>query len=319
MTGASAVLGGLMYGFSGDASTSHLSAFLLNGAIAVGVLWIYAGALQLQSNPYSGRTAIVTGAASGLGRALAEELSRQGTWVCLADLDAEQCESVAEEIRRGGGHAEAAHVDVADADGVKRLVERCVEQRGSVDYMFNNAGLALTGQLRDCEIEDLEQILRINLNGVVYGTHAAYHAMLREGSGHIVNTASLAGLTYQPGGAIYCASKFGVVGFTQALRAEAAALGIKVSTICPGALKTPFWDNMKVMMMSREEVQAPRKIGQPPQAAARVILRGVTRNKPIIFTPTWYGWLMRLSRPFPEGEEWAAKGMAVAMHRNRVE
>ncbi len=299
----------------------HFVTFLVHGAIAFCVfcIWRVIPSLHAAASPFAGCTVIVTGAASGLGRALAEELAGEGAYIYLADRDIAQCTSVAGYIRQRGGEAEAVQVDVTRAEDVRKLIEDCVEQRGGLDYMFNNAGVALTGQLRDCEVKDLERVLRINLNGVVYGTHAALRAMLPLGCGHIINTASVSGLSYQPGGAIYCASKYGVVGFTQAVRAEVAELGIKVSMIVPGALKTAFWDNMQTVRVPRSEAQRVRAFGQNPQAAARIILRGVTRNKATIFTPVWYGWLMRLSRPFPESDEWTARRMATSMHRHRLD
>src|SRR5262245_31242055 len=253
------------------------------------------------SEPYFwNRTAIVTGAASGLGRALAVELARRGVWVYLVDRNEAQCHDAANAIVGAGGHATAVPLDVTNSQAMYQLIERCVAERGALDYMFNNAGFALMGELRDLDADDLAPVLHVNLHGVMYGTHAAYGAMVRQGSGHIINIASGAGLVPLPGAAIYAASKYGVVGFSLAIRAEGAALGVKVSVVCPGFLDTPMADTMKVVKLHREMLKT--ALGFPvqhPEAAARTILHGVVRNQAVIFTPRWCSWLWRLTRWCP--------------------
>ena len=151
-------------------------------------------------NPLQDRIAIVTGAASGIGRALVEEMGRRGAVVIGADLNGEQAKLVAGGIEKAGGRASAAVLDVSDAEAVKRLVEDTVRQHGRLDYLFNNAGIGIASRVQDMDLEDWNRILDVNLRGVIHGVYAAYPVMLRQGSGHIVNTASLAGLTPFPAG-----------------------------------------------------------------------------------------------------------------------
>ena len=255
------------------------------------------------------RTAIVTGAASGLGRALAVELARRGTWVYLVDRNDAQCHAAAHAIVGAGGHAAAVPLDVTDIPAMSQLIERCVAERGALDYMFNNAGIGLLGELRDLDADDLEPVLHVNLHGVVHGTHAAYCAMVRHGGGHIINIASMAGLMPLPGATIYSASKYGVVGFSLSVRAEGEALGVKVSVVCPGFIDTPMTDRVKTALGFP---------GQPPEAAARTILYGVVRNQAVIFTPRWWSWLWRLTRWSPTLGEWLARRAALQLRRTRT-
>jgi short-subunit dehydrogenase len=163
-------------------------------------------------------------------------------------------------------------------------------------------------------------VLHINLHGVVHGTHAAYGAMVRRGGGHIVNIASMAGLVPTPGIAIYAASKYGVVGFSLAVRAEGEALGVQVSVVCPGVIATPMADTMQVVKLHREMLKT--AVGWPmqqPEAAARTILHGVVRNQAVIFTPRWWSWLWRLTRWCPTLGERLARRTVVNLRRRRIE
>ena len=143
---------------------------------------------------FQNQIAIVTGGASGIGRALCEELTRRGAVVAVADINYEGAQAVASAIAANGGRATAALLDVTRAENVERLVEDTVRTHGRLDYMFNNAGIGVAGEVRDLSLDHWRKCIDINLWGVIYGTTVAYAAMLRQGSGHIVNTASAAGL-----------------------------------------------------------------------------------------------------------------------------
>ena len=149
---------------------------------------------------FSGATAIVTGGASGIGRALAEELAKRGCEVVLADRQIELAEEVASGIRTlVGGKATAANLDVTDFPALQQLVHDTVGRTGRLDYMFNNAGIAIGGRVHDYGIQEWNQIIDVNLRGVVNGVQAAYCIMMKQGFGHIVNTASITGLMPTPG------------------------------------------------------------------------------------------------------------------------
>src|ERR671915_112136 len=186
-------------------------------------------------------TAIVTGGASGIGRAIAAALVARGVNVTVADLNGAGAEQVAAELSAGGaGQAAAAKLDVTNADAVAALYRSIRDEHGSLDYVFNNAGIAIGGLAEELTLDHWNKAIDVNLKGVVHGVHAAYPIMLAQGAGHIVNTASLAGLVPMPMGIPYTATKHAVVGLSLGLRAEAASRGVKVSVVCPGFVDTPL-------------------------------------------------------------------------------
>ncbi|MBW1644078.1 MAG: SDR family oxidoreductase [Deltaproteobacteria bacterium] len=196
---------------------------------------------------FSGKTAIVTGGASGIGRALAEELARGKANVILADVNSKQLDEVVEAIRKAGNNAKAVTLDVSNYEAVKKLVEDTVADNSKLDYIFNNAGIAVGGEARDCSIDDWRSVLDVNLYGVINGVASAYPIMVEQGSGHIINTASIEGLMPFPGTISYVASKYAVVGLSNTLRLEGADLGVKVSVVCPGYIKTAIFHDSKMI------------------------------------------------------------------------
>lgn len=247
---------------------------------------------------FKDKIAIVTGAASGIGRALCVELNRAGATVIMADIDKDRLDRLASEIAGSGCRARAAYLDVSRAEEVKSLIDKVISEHGRLDLIFNNAGIAVAGEARDLSIDHWRRIIDVNLLGVIYGTHAAYSAMASQGAGHIVNTASLAGLIGAPTMIPYAATKHAVVGLSTSLRAEAKDLGIKVSVVCPGFIQTGIFDAATYVNADQKEMEA-RLPFKPMDVAdaARIILRGVARNKAIIVFP-FYGrllwWLSRL-------------------------
>jgi NAD(P)-dependent dehydrogenase (short-subunit alcohol dehydrogenase family) len=254
---------------------------------------------------FENTVAIVTGGAMGLGEALCEELGRQGATVIVADIDDDAARQVAGRLGRSGASAQAVQVDVANHAEVARLIEDTVAKYGRLDYMINNAGIAIGGDSRDLSMEQWRRMLDVDLLGVIYGTVYAYRVMAHQGHGHIVNISSLSGLVPQPGNTAYCTSKHGIVGLSLSLRCEGADLGVKVSAVCPGDMKTKIYDNMVVVNMPREQVAtlSRRTHYLMPQmsaeAAARAILRGVARNRALIVFPTAVQLIWHLYRWFP--------------------
>ena len=242
---------------------------------------------------FQNKVAVVTGGASGIGQALGEELARRGAAVVVADIDFQRAQHVASAIAAQGGRAESAEVDVADVKQMETLVEQTVSRHGRLDYFFNNAAIGVVGELRDLVPEHWRRLVDVNLLGVVYGTMAAYTVMVRQGSGHIVNVSSLAGLMPSPVLTPYATSKWAVVGFSTSLRVEAASLGVKVSVACPSMVRTNFPDGTAYVNVSKEEYlkRLPWRLMMKPGDAARAILRGVARNRAIIVCP-WHGRLV---------------------------
>jgi NAD(P)-dependent dehydrogenase (short-subunit alcohol dehydrogenase family) len=254
---------------------------------------------------FAGAVAIVTGGASGIGRALGEVLARRGASVVLADVQVDLAEDVAAGIRAGGGRATAEGLDVTDFAAMSRLVQDTFQGAGRLDYVFNVAGIGIVGEARYYELEDWYRLLDVNVRGVVHGVQAAYPIMLRQGFGHIVNMASGAGLWPSPFVVGYCATKHAVVGLSTSLRIEAAAAGVRVSVLCPGAVRTPALTVEsrygKVLPPIPPEVLRQMVERQRPMSSGRFAeqaLRAVARNRAIIVIPAWWRavwWLNRLS------------------------
>jgi len=254
---------------------------------------------------FEGAVAIVTGGASGIGRALGEALARRGALVVLADLQAELAQDVAARIRQAGGQATAERLDVTDFAATNRLVQDTFRSQGRLDYIFNNAGIGIGGEVRLYELEDWNRVLDVNLRGVIHGVQAAYPIMLRQGFGHIVNTASMAGLMPTPLAVGYGATKHAVVGLSTSLRVEAAPAGVRVSVLCPGVIRTPALIDGgkfgKLLQPVPQETQRDwweRQGPMDPNRFAEKALRAVARNRAIIIIPWWWRivwWVNRLS------------------------
>jgi NAD(P)-dependent dehydrogenase (short-subunit alcohol dehydrogenase family) len=250
--------------------------------------------------PFQNQSAIVTGGASGIGKALCEELAARGAVVVVADIRLAGAESVAAAITALGGRASAAQVDVRQAAEVQALVENVVQGHGRLDFIFNNAGIGVGGEIRELTLEHWRTAVDINLMGVIHGVMAAYPVMLHQGAGHIVNIASLAGLVPAPGFGPYAATKAAVVSLTSVLRAEAESFGIRASVACPGFVKTAIFEHAIGMRVDKEELVS--KIGMPfipAENAARRILRGVERNQAVIVFPLNARIVWRLMRFCP--------------------
>jgi NAD(P)-dependent dehydrogenase (short-subunit alcohol dehydrogenase family) len=253
---------------------------------------------------FKNATAIITGGASGIGRALAEELAQRGCEVVLADLQIELAKEVASQIKASGGKAEAMKVDVTNFPAVEKLVQATVKRTGRLDYMFNNAGIAIAGSVDLYGIEDWNYILDINLRGVINGVQAAYKRMVAQEFGHIVNTASMAALMPGPGSVSYTMTKHGVMGLSTSLRAEATHLGVRVSVICPGVIRTPILEGGRygrmLIELPLEKVKDmwERLKPMPSDIFAQKVINAVAKNKAIIIYPLWWRriwWINRIS------------------------
>lgn len=248
-------------------------------------------------NHFKGKIAIVTGAGSGIGAALSRELGHRGTQVVCSDVAGEAAHAVAQEINAGGGLASALATDVTDASQVANLVASTVQTHGRVDLMFNNAGISVAGDARDLTLDHWRSVIEVNLMGVIYGTDAAYKQMARQGHGHIINIASLAGLIPFPSNAPYATSKHAVVGLSLSLRAEGEDLGVKVSAVCPGFVQSNIYKATPFINIDRE--RALRNMPFTPLAterAAAAILRGIERNQAIIIFPGYARFIWVLHR-----------------------
>jgi NAD(P)-dependent dehydrogenase (short-subunit alcohol dehydrogenase family) len=251
------------------------------------------------------KVALVTGGASGIGRALGEELATKGFDVVLADRQAGVAEEVAAAIRQRGGRAIAAELDVRDSGAFERLVRETHDRAGRIDLFFNNAGIGVGGEIRDYTLRDWEDVFDVNLRGVVHGIQAVYPLMIEQGFGHIVNTASMAGLITTPMLASYTATKHAVVGLSKAMRVEAKAYGVRVSVVCPGVIRTPILQggaygrlNLPVPEQQSEE-RLERLRPMDANLLAKKVLGAVSRNQAIIVFPRWWKLFWYLERISP--------------------
>jgi NAD(P)-dependent dehydrogenase (short-subunit alcohol dehydrogenase family) len=230
------------------------------------------------------KISIVTGGASGIGKALCEALAEKGSTVIVADLNFNGAKEVAEAIQSKGRYADVVSLNVADLEEVQSLMNHTAKTYGKIDFLFNSAGIAIGGETWRMDIRRWQKIVDINLWGTIYTSTEAYKHMIKQRSGHIINVASGAGLFPTPMRTPYSTTKYGAVGFSVSLRPEAAAYGIKVSVVCPGPVQTPILETSEIVgaMESLKKELKNKNNWMAPERAAQVILKGVKKNKAII-------------------------------------
>jgi NAD(P)-dependent dehydrogenase (short-subunit alcohol dehydrogenase family) len=217
-----------------------------------------------------GKVAIVTGAGSGIGRAIALGLAGEGTSVTIADIDVEKADAVAREIEATGAMATGIAVDVSSTEQVNAMVEETVKRFGRLDILVNNAGRAARGFVGEMEDQTWDGVIAVNLRGTFLCSRAAVRHMIPQRSGRIVNTASGLGLRGSPGGAVYGASKAAIINFTKSLAQEVARYGITVNAIAPGVTDTPFWRAYR-SEAEIEESYRTSQVGQPEDFVPLVV------------------------------------------------
>jgi NAD(P)-dependent dehydrogenase (short-subunit alcohol dehydrogenase family) len=250
---------------------------------------------------------MVTGGASGIGAALAKGLAGHGAEVVLADRQIALARTVVETIRASGGRAQACELDVRDAKAFAALASETQSRAGRVDLLFNNAGIGVGGEMHTYSARDWDDVFDVNLRGVAYGIQAVYPIMIRQGAGHIVNTASMAGLITSTCGGSYAATKHAVVGLSKALRVEARSHGVRVSALCPGAIATPIltggkFGRMNATGLSDAKILEMWATFRPMDADvfAGKVLRAVATNEGIIVVPSWWKAFWYLERLSPD-------------------
>lgn len=258
---------------------------------------------------FRNQVVFVTGAASGIGRALALGAAREGAFVWATDIDAAGADAVVAEIRALGAQARALPLDVTDATAVDAAVARVVVEAGRIDICFNNAGIGFAGEFRDSTMDQWRRVFDVNVFGVLHVALAAYRQMVRQGSGHLVNTASLAGLLPTPGLSAYGASKWAVVSLTQSLRLEGEALGVKVSAICPSFVESNIYSRTLVAGLKPDAMRTAAAFPiVPVEGLVPRVFRGIVRNEALILFPFYARLLWWLQRLTP----WALHGRGLA-------
>lgn len=247
------------------------------------------------------KVVVITGAGSGIGRATAHAFAAEKTKLLLADISEPRINSVVKEIEELGAEVVGKVVDVSDKSQVEELAKFALETYGQVDILHNNAGIGYGGPLEIFPLEDWEKIVGINLWSVVYGVKFFLPHMIERRLGHIVNTASGAGLCGLAGLGAYTATKQAVVGLSSVLRAEVRRYNIGVSTICPGVIKTNIVHDGKQTLLPTAKIDQEKmaafydKYGWPPERVARAVIKAVKKNKGIVPVgpETWAMWYLR--------------------------
>jgi NAD(P)-dependent dehydrogenase (short-subunit alcohol dehydrogenase family) len=244
---------------------------------------------------FAGKTALITGAASGIGREIARQLAAVGARVTVSDLPGPALERAAVELG-----VPAIPIDVSSRDEIAAGIDAVVGEHGRLDLMFNNAGVAIFGEYDVVTLDDWDRIIDVNLRGVAHGSTLAYRQMVRQGGGRIVNTASVAGLVPVPLQAHYCATKHAVVGLSRTLAVEAAEHGVGVTVFCPAFVETGMFTN-NTIRGSLAGADPRRLVPVRPLPAATAVARlldGIDRGRELVITP-FYGragwWLERLA------------------------
>ncbi|MBL7163493.1 MAG: SDR family oxidoreductase [Anaerolineales bacterium] len=231
---------------------------------------------------------LITGASSGIGAATARLFGGQGYRVVIAARRAERLQALADEIESAGGRALLIPTDITQLDQIQQLVDTTMEEYGQIDVLLNNAGFGRMKWLEQLDpVTDIELQLDVNLHGVIQTTRMVLPHMIERRSGHIINMASIAGLIATPIYSIYAATKFGVRGFTEALRREVSIWGINVSGIYPGSVITEFQQHMGVDR--KTGLSTPRFMQLTAQDVARTVYRVAQRPRRMVIIP----WFMR--------------------------
>jgi len=238
-----------------------------------------------------GRVAVVTGAGSGIGRGSARALAARGMAVVVADIEAEAARTVADEIEDAGAAALAVATDVSSRAQVEALRDAALGAFGAVHVVCNNAGVFCGGPMLACSEGDWRWTLDVNVMGVVHGSQVFAPLLVAQGEGHIVNTASLGGWLAEPSMSIYTTSKFAVVGFSEALRAELAPHGVGVTTLCPGPVRTQLADSDRLRPATAGEAVAQSGSLEPvmeqgvdPDAIGPLVAGAVLDDAEYLFT-----------------------------------
>lgn len=259
------------------------------------------------STYFKEKICIVTGANSGIGLALSTELLKRGAIVYMAGRNRAKVAEAIRGLPEGKDRARPLTIEVTDPAQVQKAIEGTAKEAGRIDLLFNNAGVGGTIQYEKVTIEDWKTIIDTNLWSVIYGVHAAIPIMLKQGSGHIVNTSSVAGIVPLPYQALYATTKFGVTGMTESLRYEFMDRGLSFSTICPANIATSIF-NKSIDGKAHGDLRIPAD-AYPVDKAAAYILDKVAERRGIILVPP---------EPAPERYKmyWAGDPEAEASLRN---
>jgi short-subunit dehydrogenase len=248
---------------------------------------------------FSKKTIILTGAASGIGKELATLLNNVQPVLFLIDLNAEDLNKLVKELQVSNPNVYGRVLNVADAKDYENFANEFSAKGLSPDFLFNNAGIGIGGEIKDFTLESWRKIMDVNFFGTVNGIHFFYPMMIAQKSGHIINTSSLAGLLPLPGEASYVASKYAIQGLTETLETEAFFYNIKVTAVCPGVVQTPIYDTGEVIGFDKKTILDLWPKGISAEQCAEIILKGVSRKESIIVVTAFARSAFFLKQTFP--------------------
>lgn len=245
---------------------------------------------------FAGKLAVVTGGSSGIGYAVGEQLARLGATIVLVADESARLEAAVERLQTTGASVAAVRCDLSHRDDVRAAMASLLDRHGTPDLLVNNAGFAVYRTFEQSDADEIEQLFEVNFAGHLRCTKALLGPMVARRSGQIVNVASIAGLITLTPNAVYGAAKFGVVGWSRALRVELARFGIGVTCVCPGRVETPFFDH-ETFATRRHRKETELTI--PLDTVVRSILNAAYHNRELVTVPRYLGWLARAAAAFP--------------------
>lgn len=235
-----------------------------------------------QPSIFHQKAIIITGAASGIGKALARLLNKQKARLYLLDQNEEGLQELSESLKRTNPNVFIFSFDVSDHQEFEGFSKAFLETETCPDYLFNNAGIGIGGEVKDLDFQSWKRIIEVNLFGTINGVQLFYPLMVKNRKGHIVNISSLAGLAPLPGEAPYVASKYAIQGLTEALEIEASFYDVKVTAVCPGVVRTPIYRTGAVIGFDKKKILKLWPRGITAKDCAELILEGVEKGKRII-------------------------------------
>jgi NAD(P)-dependent dehydrogenase (short-subunit alcohol dehydrogenase family) len=271
-----------------------------------------------------GKKAVVTGAASGIGRAIALTLAAEGADVFLIDIDEGNLAATAVQCRQAGGEALTSHCDVGRSEAITASVGEILRRWGHVDILINNAGIAYYGPTERMTASQWDRLLAINLLAPIQFTRELLPTLLGREEAHIVNVCSVLGLVAVRKAAAYCASKFGLVGFSVCLRAEYAGHGLGVTTLCPGFVRTNIFRAPAEAMGAKPLRTPPRWLSTSPEKVAGRAVKAIRRDQGLVvvtplarvlwflqrLSPRLLAWLFRAGKKDAKNKPSATTGLA---------
>ncbi|MBN1413142.1 MAG: SDR family oxidoreductase [Spirochaetales bacterium] len=236
-------------------------------------------------NEYNNKIAVITGAASGIGREIAQQLVRMGSTVVMLDIDSDGLKNFLQENKDYNNKIETNLIDVTNYNEINRLINDIADKHGTINFMFNNAGIGGTLPFESATMDHWHKIIDLNLYGVIHGIQAVFPIMKKQKSGHIINTSSISGIIPYPGQVLYNTTKYAITGLTLSLREEARKYNISLSIVCPGLVRTNIFYKPIIGAAASEKEAAIPQGTVPVNLAVSQILKDIKKNKILSITP----------------------------------